>query len=64
MQTANFFYHDGHPSTAAHRAVGDMLYREAIAKPSRHQEMRAFRGTPYAREATKKTPPNMSVSAK
>ncbi len=29
---AHFFYHDGHPSTAAHRAVGDMLYREAIAK--------------------------------
>jgi phospholipase/lecithinase/hemolysin len=28
----HFFYHDGHPSTAAHRAVGDMLYREAIAK--------------------------------
>lgn len=26
----HFFYHDGHPSTAAHRAVGDMLYREAI----------------------------------
>jgi phospholipase/lecithinase/hemolysin len=29
---AHFFYHDGHPSTAAHRAVGDMLYREAITK--------------------------------
>ncbi len=28
----HFFYHDGHPSTAAHRAVGDMLYREAISK--------------------------------
>jgi cholinesterase len=28
----HFFYHEGHPSTAAHRAVGDMLYREAIAK--------------------------------
>jgi phospholipase/lecithinase/hemolysin len=27
-----FFYHEGHPSTAAHRAVGDMLYREAIGK--------------------------------
>jgi phospholipase/lecithinase/hemolysin len=26
----HFFYHEGHPSTAAHRAVGDMLYREAI----------------------------------
>jgi phospholipase/lecithinase/hemolysin len=29
---AHFFYHDGHPSTAAHRAVGEMLYREAINK--------------------------------
>jgi len=29
---AHFFYHDGHPSTAAHRAVGEMLYREAITK--------------------------------
>ena len=27
-----FFYHDGHPSTAAHRVVGDMLYQEAITK--------------------------------
>lgn len=27
-----FFYHEGHPSTAAHRAVGEMLYREAITK--------------------------------
>lgn len=27
-----FFYHDGHPSTAAHRAVGEMLYQEAITK--------------------------------
>lgn len=27
-----FFYHEGHPSTAAHRAVGDMLYQEAITK--------------------------------
>jgi phospholipase/lecithinase/hemolysin len=27
-----FFYYDGHPSTAAHRAVGDMLYQEAITK--------------------------------
>jgi phospholipase/lecithinase/hemolysin len=24
-----FFYHDGHPSTAAHKAVGDLLYDEA-----------------------------------
>ncbi len=29
---AHFFYHEGHPSTAAHRAVGDMLYREATTK--------------------------------
>ena len=29
---AHFFYHEGHPSTAAHRAVGEMLYREALAK--------------------------------
>jgi phospholipase/lecithinase/hemolysin len=29
---AHFFFHEGHPSTAAHRAVGDMLYREAIDK--------------------------------
>ncbi len=29
---AHFFYHEGHPSTAAHRAVGEMLYREAVTK--------------------------------
>jgi phospholipase/lecithinase/hemolysin len=29
---AYFFYHEGHPSTAAHRAVGELLYREAITK--------------------------------
>jgi phospholipase/lecithinase/hemolysin len=28
----HFFYHDGHPSTAAHRAVGDLLYQEALTK--------------------------------
>jgi phospholipase/lecithinase/hemolysin len=28
----HFFFHEGHPSTAAHRAVGDMLSREAIDK--------------------------------
>jgi phospholipase/lecithinase/hemolysin len=28
----HFFYHESHPSTAAHRAVGDMLYQEAITK--------------------------------
>jgi len=26
----HFFYHEGHPSTATHRAVGEMLYNEAI----------------------------------
>jgi phospholipase/lecithinase/hemolysin len=25
-----FFYHEGHPSTAAHKVVGDMLYDEAV----------------------------------
>ena len=29
---AHFFYHEGHPSTAVHRAVGDMLYTEATTK--------------------------------
>lgn len=29
---AHFFYHDGHPSTAVHRLVGDMLYREATTQ--------------------------------
>ena len=29
---AHFFYHEGHPSTAVHRAVGDMLYEEATGK--------------------------------
>ena len=27
-----FYYHSAHPSTAAHRVVGDMLYQEAITK--------------------------------
>ncbi len=33
----HFYYHDGHPSTAAHKAVGELLYREAIgaALPNR-----------------------------
>jgi phospholipase/lecithinase/hemolysin len=26
-----FFYHEGHPSTAVHRAVGKMLYEELAA---------------------------------
>jgi cholinesterase len=26
----HYFYHQGHPSTAVHKAVGDMLYTEAI----------------------------------
>jgi phospholipase/lecithinase/hemolysin len=29
---AHFFYHGGHPSTAVHRLVGDMLYQEAITQ--------------------------------
>jgi len=28
----HFFFHESHPSTAAHRVVGDMLYQEAITK--------------------------------
>jgi phospholipase/lecithinase/hemolysin len=28
----HFFYYNAHPSTAAHRAVGDMLYSEALTK--------------------------------
>jgi phospholipase/lecithinase/hemolysin len=28
----HFYYHEAHPSTAAHRAVGDLLYQEAITK--------------------------------
>ena len=27
---AHFFYHEGHPSTAVHRLVGEMLYEEAV----------------------------------
>jgi phospholipase/lecithinase/hemolysin len=26
----HFYYHSGHPSTAVHKAVGDMLYREIV----------------------------------
>ena len=29
---AHFFYHEGHPSTAVHRLVGDMMYREAATR--------------------------------
>jgi len=28
----HFYFHNGHPSTAAHRAVGEMLYQEALTK--------------------------------
>ena len=28
----HFYFHDAHPSTAAHRVVGEMLYQEAITK--------------------------------
>ena len=27
---AHYFYHSGHPSTAVHKAVGEMLYEEAV----------------------------------
>lgn len=30
----HFFYFEAHPSTAAHRAVGDMLYTEAVGQPN------------------------------
>ena len=30
---SHFYYHDGHPSTAVHKIVGDMLYQEAISAP-------------------------------
>jgi phospholipase/lecithinase/hemolysin len=29
----HFFYYAAHPSTAAHKAVGDMLYNEALTNP-------------------------------
>jgi cholinesterase len=29
----HFFFHENHPSTAAHRAVGDMLYTESLTAP-------------------------------
>jgi phospholipase/lecithinase/hemolysin len=28
----HFYYHEGHPSTAAHKAVGELLYTEAVGK--------------------------------
>ena len=28
----HFYYHQGHPSTATHKAVGDMLYNEALTE--------------------------------
>jgi phospholipase/lecithinase/hemolysin len=30
----HFFYFEAHPSTAAHKAVGDMLYTEAVGQPN------------------------------
>jgi|SRR5882762_732290 len=30
-----FYYHDSHPSTAAHRVVGNLLYQEALATAGR-----------------------------
>jgi cholinesterase len=40
---AHFFYHEGHPSTAAHRAVGEMLYHEAISNAPIGSGQRASR---------------------
>jgi len=64
----------GHPDTSGTveglRGLIGVRYEEATGSPgkgieaSRRQEMRDFRATPYAREATNKTPPNMSVSPK
>ncbi len=31
----HFFYHDGHPSTAAHKVVGGMLYDEAVGQAAK-----------------------------
>jgi phospholipase/lecithinase/hemolysin len=28
----HFYYHEGHPSTAVHKIVGDLLYQEALGK--------------------------------
>src|ERR1035438_8036729 len=33
----HFFYFTAHPSTAAHRAVGDLLYKEATRLPHSHR---------------------------
>ena len=30
----HFYYHAAHPSTAAHKAVGDLLYQEALKQPN------------------------------
>lgn len=32
----HFYYHKGHPSTAVHKAVGDMLYKEMTAPKAKH----------------------------
>ncbi|RZU39851.1 SGNH/GDSL hydrolase family protein [Edaphobacter modestus] len=32
----HFYYHKGHPSTAVHKAVGDMLYKEMMAPKAKH----------------------------
>lgn len=32
----HFYYHKGHPSTAVHKAVGDMLYKEMTAVKGSH----------------------------
>ncbi|HEY0264750.1 MAG TPA: SGNH/GDSL hydrolase family protein [Granulicella sp.] len=30
----HFYFHEGHPSTATHKAVGDLLYDEAMGRPT------------------------------
>jgi len=32
---AYYFYHQGHPSTAVHKAVGEKLYQEALSFPAK-----------------------------
>lgn len=40
---AYFYYHGGHPSTAAHKAVGDKLYSELLSLQARPQPPRSLR---------------------
>src|SRR5205823_14042611 len=32
--SAYFYYHEGHPSTAVHKAVGEKLYEEVMKMPA------------------------------